>query len=281
MQFLKLHRASRISNITYIPQILTSQCLATQSKQEIVCKRAINEAEKIVGYPTSFLSLRWLLNDEVANVANHIKRLIGTNHPLLATARDLLIGDGVPSWGLIVLLVSKAGGLQNDFSDIDKDTTAGSCFMKKNYSLVVELSFLGILHKQRVLAEVTEMIRTSHLLHKSVLNINNKNTEVFSDLNFGNTLSLLTGDYLLSSSFKELAGLKHQEVNELVSACLRDLVEAEFIHPRDKQNRPLPAKPLSKSVGNEVPNEYSTTPLKVNEVLGDAKAEWVLRHFLS
>lgn len=142
-------------------------------------------------------------------------------------------------------------------------------------------SFLGILHKQRVLAEVTEMIRTSHLLHNSVLNINDKNTEVFSDLNFGNTLSLLTGDYLLSSSFKELAGLKHQEVNELISACLRDLVEAEFIHPRDKQNRPLPAKPLSKSVGIEVPNEYSTKPLKVNEVLGDAKAEWVLRHFLS
>lgn len=49
--------------------------------------KAVNEAEKIVGYPTSFLSLRWLLNDEVANVALHLKKLIGTKHPLLNTAR--------------------------------------------------------------------------------------------------------------------------------------------------------------------------------------------------
>lgn len=131
MQFLKLQRSYQASNFTYITEILTSRTLATQSKQEIICKRAVNEAEKIVGYPTSFLSLRWLLNDEVANVANHIKRLIGTNHPLLATARDLLIGDRVPSWGLIVLLVSKAGGLQNEFSDIDKDINAGSSSIKK------------------------------------------------------------------------------------------------------------------------------------------------------
>lgn len=58
-----------------------------QSKREAECKKVVSEAEKIIGYPTSFLSLRWLLNDEVANVANHLKKLIGTNHPLLASVR--------------------------------------------------------------------------------------------------------------------------------------------------------------------------------------------------
>ncbi|ERL83405.1 hypothetical protein D910_04151 [Dendroctonus ponderosae] len=53
--------------------------------------------------------------------------------------------------------------------------------------------FTGILHSQRVLAEVTEMIRTSNILHNSVLNINTNDVEEYSDLNFGNTLSLLTG----------------------------------------------------------------------------------------
>lgn len=48
---------------------------------------AISEAEKIVGYPTSFLSLRWLLSDEVANVAMHLRKLVGSNHPLLKTAK--------------------------------------------------------------------------------------------------------------------------------------------------------------------------------------------------
>lgn len=49
--------------------------------------KAVSEAEKIVGYPTSFLSLRWLLSDEVANVALHLRKLVGSNHPLLKTAK--------------------------------------------------------------------------------------------------------------------------------------------------------------------------------------------------
>lgn len=49
--------------------------------------RAVSEAEKIVGYPTSFLSLRWLLSDEIANVALHLRKLVGSNHPLLKTAK--------------------------------------------------------------------------------------------------------------------------------------------------------------------------------------------------
>lgn len=49
--------------------------------------RAVSEAEKIVGYPTSFLSLRWLLSDEIANVALQLRKLVGSNHPLLKTAK--------------------------------------------------------------------------------------------------------------------------------------------------------------------------------------------------
>ena len=48
---------------------------------------AISEAEKLVGYPTSFMSLRCLLSDELANVALQARKLVGTKHPLLKTAR--------------------------------------------------------------------------------------------------------------------------------------------------------------------------------------------------
>lgn len=64
-----------------------SKYFHSNARQKIESSRAVNEAEKIVGYPTSFLSLRWLLNDEIANVALHLRKLIGTNHPLLNTAR--------------------------------------------------------------------------------------------------------------------------------------------------------------------------------------------------
>lgn len=49
--------------------------------------RAVSEAEKIVGYPTSYLSLRWVLSDEIANVALHLRKLVGSSHPLLKTAK--------------------------------------------------------------------------------------------------------------------------------------------------------------------------------------------------
>ena len=61
--------------------------LATKQVQKHDWNRAVSEAEKIVGYPTSFLSLRWLLSDEIANVALHLRKLVGSDHPLLRTAK--------------------------------------------------------------------------------------------------------------------------------------------------------------------------------------------------
>lgn len=61
--------------------------LATKIVQKHDWNRAVSEAEKIVGYPTSFLSLRWLLSDEIANVALHMRKLVGSTHPLLKTAK--------------------------------------------------------------------------------------------------------------------------------------------------------------------------------------------------
>lgn len=78
-------------------------CISTQNKfyfnnvnqaenkivvnQKTDWNKTMSEAEKIVGYPTSFLSLRWLLSDEIANVALHLRKLVGSNHPLLKTAK--------------------------------------------------------------------------------------------------------------------------------------------------------------------------------------------------
>lgn len=66
-----------------------SRCYATRlaTNQKPDWNKAVSEAEKIVGYPTSFLSLRWLLSDEIANIALHLRKLVGSNHPLLKTAK--------------------------------------------------------------------------------------------------------------------------------------------------------------------------------------------------
>ncbi|XP_043276617.1 all trans-polyprenyl-diphosphate synthase PDSS2 [Venturia canescens] len=216
--------------------------------------RAVSEAEKIVGYPTSFLSLRWLLSDEIANVALHLRKLVGSNHPLLKTAKSLIYNgrNNMQAWGLIVLLISKAAGHLH-VDDMEEDKAA------------------GVLHSQRALAEVTEMIRTSHLVHKGLVNIQPgvyPEASELNDMTFGNKIALLSGDYLLSNSSAELANLRNQDVVELMSSAVRDLAEAEFVGRRDSQNNPLPAEPPQDRTGYAVREWTLQNVLSAGALLG-------------
>ncbi|XP_066262047.1 all trans-polyprenyl-diphosphate synthase PDSS2 isoform X2 [Euwallacea similis] len=254
--------------ILYGSKCMSSEIQRTKLTQEKKpdWNRAVSEAEKIVGYPTSFLSLRWLLSDEIANVALHLRKLVGSNHPLLKTTKGLLYNgkNNMQAWGLIVLLISKAAGHSADIPDMEQDKAA------------------GVLHNQRALAEVTEMIRTSHLVHKGLVNLQPPNdVDASGDMIFGNKIALLSGDYLLSNSCIELANLRNQDLVELMSSAVRDLAEAEFVGPRDKQNNPLPAKPKSNQIEYKQFTENNLEPLVVSEALGNAQAEWTLRHVLN
>lgn len=66
-----------------------------------------------------------------------------------------------------------------------------------------------------------------------------------------------------------------------MSSAVRDLAEAEFVGPRDKQNNPLPARPKSDQVEYRQFVENNIEPLVVSEALGNAQAEWTLRHVLN
>lgn len=168
--------------------------------------------------------------------------------------------DDVLPWGLVVLLISKTAGHSSNIPDLEQDKAA------------------GVLHKQRALAEITEMIRTSHLIHKCMANI--KPTDEESDMQFGNKIALLSGDYLLSTSCMGLGNLRNQEVFELMSGALRDQIESEFVGLRDGQHNPLPGKP--RVVRGEIGEIGSAKvdPLVVKDALGSAEAEWTLRNVL-
>lgn len=61
------------------------------------------------------------------------------------------------------------------------------------------------------------MIRTSHLVHKGLVNIYPglyPEPVVLSDMMFGNKIALLGGDYLLGNCCAELAALKNQNVRK-------------------------------------------------------------------
>lgn len=107
--------------------------------------RALSDAEKIVGYPTSFLNLRYLLSDEISNIAMYMKRFAMSKHPMLRTARGFVSDENhtMQTRGLLVLLISKASRqcLQSDWST-DQELVA------------------DIHSSQRQLADITETIHT-------------------------------------------------------------------------------------------------------------------------
>uniref|UniRef100_A0A8C8VHX8 Decaprenyl diphosphate synthase subunit 2 n=1 Tax=Pelusios castaneus TaxID=367368 RepID=A0A8C8VHX8_9SAUR len=177
--------------------------------------KVVSEAEKIVGYPTSFMSLRCLLSDELSNIAMQVRKLVGTKHPLLNTARGLVYDsrNNLQMRGLVVLLISKAAGPSN---------TAEISFQHDMVS--------GIYSSQRSLAEITELIHTAFLVHRGIVNIGELKScdGLLKDMQFGNKIAVLSGDFLLASACTSLAQLQNTKVVELISSAIGDLVQGIY-----------------------------------------------------
>lgn len=65
-----------------------------------------------------------------------------------------------------------------------------------------------ILPEQRTLAEITELVHTAHLIHTGVINLNTPNT----NLEMGNKMAVLCGDFFLAHSCVQLATLQNLKV---------------------------------------------------------------------
>uniref|UniRef100_A0A8I3N644 Decaprenyl diphosphate synthase subunit 2 n=1 Tax=Canis lupus familiaris TaxID=9615 RepID=A0A8I3N644_CANLF len=164
--------------------------------------QVVSEAEKIVGYPTSFMSLRCLLSDELSNIALQVRKLVGTQHPLLTTASGLVHDSrhNLQLRGLVVLLISKAAG---------PSSMNASC---QNYDTVS-----GIYSCQRSLAEITELIHTALLVHRGIVNLNELQSSdgALKDMQFGNKIAILSGDFLLANACNGLALLQNTKENHI------------------------------------------------------------------
>jgi decaprenyl-diphosphate synthase subunit 2 len=80
-----LPQSSNVRSIAASMQLHEKIMVKTETKNE--WNRALSEAEKIVGYQTSYLSLRYLLSDEITNLALHMRKLVGSTHPLVSTGK--------------------------------------------------------------------------------------------------------------------------------------------------------------------------------------------------
>ncbi|XP_067841077.1 decaprenyl-diphosphate synthase subunit 2 isoform X2 [Heptranchias perlo] len=191
-----------------------SQILHSSSSPSSWAK-VVSEAEKIVGYPTSFMSLRCLLSDELSNIALQVRKLVGTKHPLISTARGFVYDskNNLQLRGLVVLLMSKAAGPSKTADPpLEGDLVS------------------GIYSSQRNLAEITELIHTAFLVHRGIVNIMELTSSHGSlkDMQFGNKMAVLSGDFLLANASIGLAQLQNTKVVELVSSAIGDLVQGVY-----------------------------------------------------
>jgi len=177
-------------------------------------QRSVNDAEKLVGYTTTYNSWKYLFDEEPATFIGLARKVVGSGHPLLQTVRDILSQDPYSInhlGGLWVLLVSQAAGVNTNFD--------------------VEGNFIrGIHNKQRVLAETTELINTAFLIHRNMLDLSvdaayNSEDKENKTLEFGNKLFILGGDFLLSKASLELAKLENTEVVGMIGQSIGDMAE--------------------------------------------------------
>jgi hypothetical protein len=181
-------------------QVVSFSLFETNPNKEWL--KILTKAEKVVGYPTSFLNLRYLVSDEVAHFANLLRKLMQTKHPLIKLARGLIFNNETESKrnvqinGLLILLISKAAGIP-----------------KKQTNILDSEVSDGIHNSQRCLAEIAEMIYMGSLIHKGVLNIKEVNLAEKKEMDQGNKIAVLCGDYLLASACTNLSKLNNTEVN--------------------------------------------------------------------
>uniref|UniRef100_A0A4W5PU74 Prenyl (decaprenyl) diphosphate synthase, subunit 2 n=1 Tax=Hucho hucho TaxID=62062 RepID=A0A4W5PU74_9TELE len=116
--------------------------------------------------------------------------------------------------GLVVLLMSKAAGpSQHTASD-----------------LLPQDMVSGIYPSQRNLAEITELIHTAFLVHRGIVNLKEwtNSDGPLKDMQFGNKMSVLSGDFLLANACTGLAQLNNTKVVELISSAIGDLVQGIY-----------------------------------------------------
>jgi len=194
---------------------------------------------------------------EMKFLTGNIRKLLGSGHPSLdRAAKYYTQAEGKHIRPLIVLLMSRATSLCPKAPERQQATIQASSAINTSISPVSVLSdynpsagaenepvsaYPDILPSQRRLAEITELIHTASLLHDDVIDHSESRRGAPSaNLEFGNKMAVLAGDFLLGRASVALARLRHAEVIELLATVIANLVEGEFMQlkntARDEAN---------------------------------------------
>lgn len=189
---------------------------------------------------------------ELKFLTGNIRQLLGSGHPTLDTvAKYYTQSEGKYVRPMLVLLMSRATALtpktareSSPFS-VDRPISSPGVLADENpsasdaeypsvSSIANDAAYTSedsdILSSQRRLAEITELIHTASLLHDDVIDHSvSRRSAPSANIEFGNKMAVLAGDFLLGRASVALARLRDPEVTELLATVIANLVEGEFM----------------------------------------------------
>lgn len=199
----------------------------------------------------SFTDPLRMVAKEMKFLNGNIRQLLGSGHPALDTvAKYYTNAEGKHVRPMIVLLMSRAtknapkaqrAGVSARPTDInasispdvvlsDVNPTSPSMNPLAGISTAYPAVDNDISPSQHRLAEITELIHTASLLHDDVIDHSvSRRGAPSANLEFGNKMAVLAGDFLLSRASVALARLRDPEVTELLATVIANLVEGEFM----------------------------------------------------
>lgn len=195
---------------------------------------------------------------EMKFLTGNIRQLLGSGHPSLdKVAKYYTQAEGKHVRPMIVLLMSRASalcpkapqsaptetaqGINTAISPMDVLRDVNPSSPLTSFSSDPTSTESDILPAQRRLAEITELIHTASLLHDDVIDHSvSRRGSPSANLEFGNKMAVLAGDFLLGRASVALARLRDAEVVELLATVIANLVEGEFMQlkntARDERN---------------------------------------------
>lgn len=154
--------------------------------------------------PISLTNLFELVADDLQNLNQNLRSIVGAENPVLMSAAEQIFGAGGKRMRpALVFLVSRA--------------TAE----------IVGLKELTMEHRR--LAEIIEMIHTASLIHDDVLDDSDmrRGKDTVHQL-YGTRVAVLAGDFMFAQSSWYLANLENLEVIKLISQVIKDFASGEI-----------------------------------------------------
>lgn len=248
------------------PARIHRAALHTTPRRDSAWAAAVQVASNVVGNVVKKASKDTMTVDPLRTVAKemkfltgNIRKLLGSGHPSLdRAAKYYTQAEGKHVRPLIVLLMSRATylcpksphpdptptlrGIDTSLSptqilsDVNPANPSLTAIEKEAHEPNSD-----ILPSQRRLAEITELIHTASLLHDDVIDHSvSRRGSPSANLEFGNKMAVLAGDFLLGRASVALARLRNPEVVELLATVIANLVEGEFMQlkntERDERN---------------------------------------------